>query len=897
MGSSYLEHYGTPRKSGRYPWGSGGTKIAKGERLIKQGFTEKQVSDALGITIEEWRNQKAIAKGEEREAQRIFVTRERDAGRSIASIAHDLDTAPSNVRELLKPAANLKHRQTVQVADILEESIAKNRFIDVGEGVEVYLNVSKLKLGAAVQMLKNKGYQVFNLYQEQLGNPGKNTTVKVLMAPDATKQEVYDNKPNIAFPGYTFDQDTDTMLSIPSHKNMDSSRVLVRWNEDGGGDKDGLIEIRSGVPDLNIGNNRYAQVRIGVEGTHYLKGMAIMRDDIPKGYDVVYNVSKPKIDPATGKPKDKFAAFKENEVGKVTEFGTLVKPNSYIDENGKKVQGVLNIVGSETSLHEEGSWADWRKSIASQVLSKQPPQLAKSQLDLTYDRAVQELDEIHNLTQPTLRKHLLMDYAETMDKSAYELKAAALPRQSSHVLLPDPDMKPNEIYAPNYDNGEKVALIRYPHGGTFEIPELTVNNKYSEYRKLIGADAPDAVAIHPEVAHKLSGADFDGDTALVIPNNRGAIKTSPALKSLLDFEPKVSYMIPPDKLFDAEKNPTGIKPMTEKQKQRKMGEVSNLITDMTIQGASQTEIAAAVRHSMVVIDAAKHKLNYRQSYLDNNIANLKRKYQGGANKGASTIVSLAKSELRVPHRLDRYDIDPETGERIWSYTEKGHIDKKTGEKVFHTTKSTKLAEARTREEIGKLSSGTEIEEIYADHSYRMKQLANKARLEYINTSNLPHNREAYKTYKKQVESLTRKYKEAEKGKPVERKAQILGEAIYKDKVANNPDLDSKGKTKEKGRAIQIARQRLNAKKKVIDITPDEWQAIEMGAVSATALGGILRNADMNQVRAYATPRANSGGLSSGKKTRALGMIAKGYTNNEIATALGVPISQIRDINK
>ena len=38
----------------------------------------------------------------------------------------------------------------------------------------------------------------------------------------------------------------------------------------------------------------------------------------------------------------------------------------------------------------------------------------------------------------------------------------------------------NEIYAPNYRDGENVVLIRYPHGGIFEIPELIVNNKFAE---------------------------------------------------------------------------------------------------------------------------------------------------------------------------------------------------------------------------------------------------------------------------------------------------------------------------------------------------------------------------------------------------------------------------------
>jgi len=48
------------------------------------------------------------------------------------------------------------------------------------------------------------------------------------------------------------------------------------------------------------------------------------------------------------------------------------------------------------------------------------------------------------------------------------------------MLLPINTLKDTEVYAPKFKNGEQVALIRYPHGGTFEIPILTVNNKHAD---------------------------------------------------------------------------------------------------------------------------------------------------------------------------------------------------------------------------------------------------------------------------------------------------------------------------------------------------------------------------------------------------------------------------------
>lgn len=883
---THLAHYGTPRKSGRYPWGSGGTKIAKGEALLSQGFSEVEVAKALGISTEEWRNQKAIAKGEEKEAERIFVVRQRESGMSIGAIARELGKPASTIRALLEPWANEKFQIIKNIADSLRETLDKYRFVDVGDGSEVFLGVSRLKLKMAMQMLINEGYQKYELRQEQLTNRGKKTTILVLGKPDTTYKELLENKTNIAIPGFFSNDGGITFKSAGPAKNINSSRVLVRYDLEGGSDKDGLIELRKGVPELNLGGKRYAQVRIGVDGTHYLKGMAILRDDIPEGYDIIYNVSKA----PTG---NKLDAMKVNEVGKVSEFGAIVKPNSYLDKNGKEVPGVVNILGERNVLSEEGAWSNWSKSLASQVLSKQKPSLAEKQLDITYKNMKAEIEEIKSLNNPTLRKELLIAAADKADRASYDLKAAALPGQAYHVLLPDPGMKPTEIYAPNYNNGDTVALIRYPHAGIFEIPQLKVNNKYSEYQNLIGKDAKDAVAIHPDVAAALSGADFDGDTVLVIPNDKGRITTAPSLEELKNFEPKRVYKIPEEALYNKETNPTGIKPMTDKQKQREMGKVSNLITDMTIRGASQSEIARAVRHSMVVIDAEKHKLNYQQSYLDNGIAALKKEYQS-PNRGASTIISRAKAEVRVPVRLDRYDIDEKTGEKVYHYTGQTYLNKKTGQEIPLTVKSHRLAEVKDAYD---LSSGTHIENIYAEHSNRLKALANSARLESYNTKPTPYSPEAYATYRKQVASLDQKFKEAISSKPIQRKAQILGEAIYKDRVAENPGMSGKEKQKEKGRALQLAQTRLQAKKKTIDITPDEWQAIEMGAVSYTRLKDILHHADMDVVRKYSLPKTGSPGLSTSKRTRAKALLAGGYTNKEVADALGVPVNQIRDLEK
>ena len=887
MTNDRIVHIGVKRRSGRYPWGSGGDQISAGEvisianDLEKKGLNQKEIAKAFGMKTTEYRNQKSLAKSEMIEDSRLNVIRQKERGMSVGAISKETGIAPSTIRDLLKPDTNRKFQIVRQIADHIRSMISKGQFVDVGDGIEVHLGVSRPRLDNAITLLKNEGYKKYYLDVEQLGT-GKTTSMKILAGPDTKWLDVAKNKTKINIPHFFTEDEGVTFYKFTPDdiNNISSSRVLVKYNTDGGGEKDGLIELRRGVPELNIGEKAYAQVRIGVDDTHFMKGMAVLRDDIPKGYDVVYNTSK---NPSS----DKLAAMKPQKEDSASKFGSVVRPNTFT-KDGVDMTGMVNIIDDGKMPSVEGSWAKWKKNLSSQVLAKQSPKLATEQLEIAFKNRKLEFEEIDSLTNPVVRKSLLVEFGDKADKAALELKASALPRQTNSVLLPDPNMKPDEVYAPNYNNGDSVVLIRHPHGGVFEIPTLTVNNKYSEYRDIIGTAAPDAIAIHPDVAKKLSGADFDGDTVIVVPNKNKAIRTEPSLESLKNFDAKTAY--PYYK---------GMKVMTESQKEQQMGDVSNLITDMTIKGASPHEIASAVRHSMVVIDAANHELNFTQSRIDNNIAALKKTYQGSARSGASTLISRAKSQQRIPQRVDHYTINPKTGEKVYSFTEETYINK-AGDKVFKTTKSTKMASKKSgepRTDPYEISSGTVIENVYAKHATKMMALGNQARLASLEQKAPRANTAAKITYKTEVDSLNLKLKAAIRARPVERKAQIVGNEIYKNKVESTPGMSIKEKQTQKGRALTLARVRLEAAKPVINITPREWEAIEMGAVSPTRLRSILRNSDMDVVRAYATPRAVKAGLSTGKMTRAKSLINSGYTAAEVAGALGVPVSQIREIDK
>jgi DNA-binding MarR family transcriptional regulator len=734
---------------------------------------------------------------------------------------------------------------------MLKDNVENKKYLDVGLGVERHIGISRTKLKAALSKLEEEGYKIHKFDIEQLGT-SKKTKMMVLTKDDVSYGELMKNKDKIRMTTDYTEDGGRTVLGIEPPKSVSSKRVLIRYNEDGGSDKDGVIELRRGVEELSLGNSRYAQVRVAVDDTHYMKGMAVYSDSIPKGYDIIYNTNK-----SIGTPKEK--VFKEMKDDPDNPFGATVRQRHY--GNGKL--SPLNIVNIEGEWHDK-----WSKSLSSQMLSKQSTTLAKKQLDMAYNIKKEEFDEIMSLTNPVVKKKLLESFSDDCDSSAVHLKSAAMPRTSWHVLIPFPKMKENEVYAPNYRNGEKVVLIRYPHGGRFEIPELVVNNKHKEAKDVLGTSR-DAVGIHPKVAAKLSGADFDGDSVLVIPNNNGLVKTRPSLKALKDFDPKTAYPA-----YE------GMPVMKTRTTALKMGDVSNLITDMTIKGANEDEIAKAVRHSMVVIDAEKHRLNYKQSYIDHGIAALKKKYQGSNKSGASTLISRASSDIRIGTRKEKKP-DPLTGEKVWEYTNDKYI--RDGKEIKKTIKSTKMYETK---DAFALSSGTPMETVYASHANKLKALANTARKESLSTDFIPWSPSAKETYSKEVASMNAKLNVALKNKPLERQAQLLANSIVSAKRNANPNLEASQIKKIKGQALEEARSRTKAKKQNIEITDQEWKAIQAGAISKNTLMQILNNTDLDKIKQLATPRSALE-LTPNKQAKAKSLLSSGYTQSEVADQLGI----------
>lgn len=882
-----LMHYGVKRRSGRYPWGSGdnpyqhgGDFLARVEELQRLGKTEKQIADELHLSTTDLRMQVRVAKHERRALQADRARSLREDGKTLDEIASILGYAnDSSVRALLNENTAANKNKAQATAEILKKELAEKGAIDVGTGVERQLGVSTGVLQEALFILETEGYNRYGVGVPQVNDPKKRTITPVISVPEIDQREVYQNLDLVKSVGDYHSTDGGESWDKREYPaSIDSSRVKILYGDEGGALKDGVIEIRRGVADLDLGDSHYAQVRILVDGTHYLKGMAMYSDDMPDGADIVFNTNK-----HTGTPK--MDVLKKIQDDPDNPFGALIKANGqshYIDADGNEKLSAIN------KLKEEGDWDKMSKNLSSQFLSKQPIQLIKKQLDLTYADAADEFSEICSLNNPTVKRKLLLDFADECDSAAVHLKAAALPRQSTQVILPLNAMKETEIFAPNYRDGEKVVLIRYPHGGTFEIPELTVNNKNPTAVSVLGKNIRDAVGINPKVAERLSGADFDGDQVVVIPTGgRVKIQSTPALKDLKDFDPKTDY---------STEGKTGVRLLAKgAATQRQMGEISNLITDMTLKGATEPEIARAVKHSMVVIDAAKHKLDYRQSEKDNGIAELKKKYQGfddetGHHGGASTLLSRRKQDVEVPERQGSGVIDPQTGKVVYKESGRTYVDPRTGKTVAATTKVKRILAV---DDVRSMSSGTLQEEAYADYANKMKDLANKARLEYKATPTLKRSASAAKAFEPEVNRLMAALKVAQLNAPLEREAQRIANARVKAKVQANNITDKDEISKIRRAAISDARNSTGAsgKRTRITISDGEWTAIQSGAISDTTLSEILRYAEPKTVRERATPRRTTQ-LSDARISRIKAMANSGHTNAEIAEALGISTSAV-----
>ena len=770
MYEDYIQHEGVAhdedppgRGSGRYPFGSGDRPHqhswdlkSRIDKMKAEGKTDKEIAKELGWTMDKYNNE--TKKWEQVGNTAKFKAEKEIAVHEIAldeyeeimwyrshnnpmtgepyttsEIARQMGINESSVRSKEKAAKFSAESPVFKAAEEIKKNLEATGYLDVGKGTNLYLDITDDRMKTVLAVLEHEGYVVVNdVHQAQLTGDKENyTTRKIIITPeqiaanpDLTPREIAWKALNQNKVERLYDE-TDKFIDsrkgdegkIYDPVRIDPSRIQVKYAEQGGTAKDGMIEIAAVVdkngnivprnPDLCIGYRqdgelaRYAQIRIAVDcpelagkenptGGMYIKGMAVYNVDLPKGVDILVNSNK-------SEEKGLAKALKPMEEGKDNPFGASTIQQFYVDKDGNKQLSAIQIVGATTmddhDAHVEGRWAQWSKNLPAQFLSKQNLSLAKQQLKVDVMKAEDEYESILSIKQPVVKKQLLIDFADNCDKAAEELKAAPLPGQKTHVLLASTSLKDNEVFCANYDTGTTVALVRFPHEGPFEIPILKVNNRNKEVKEMIGKTPLDAAVVNKKVADQLSGADFDGDNVLVIPmskrNSDGSfdktvnIKALAPLKDLQDFDvdeystsnPRFAHMVGTDG------KPTYKYPKTEKAKGTEMGKITNLITDMYALGCDDTqEMVRATKYAMVVIDSKKHELNYKQAYKDLGIKDLEKKYQtkdNGKVGGASSLISKSTSEIEVPKKQWRKgDINPETGEKIMTDPQKTTVMKR-----------------------------------------------------------------------------------------------------------------------------------------------------------------------------------------------------------------------------
>jgi predicted transcriptional regulator len=192
----YLAHYGILRKSGRYPWGSGGTQNQRNkmfldtvEELRGQGMKDTEIARGFDMTTTQLRALKSIARAEQKQSRINLATRLKDKGLSNVAIGERMGLNESSVRSLLEPSAKDKVEQLASISEMLKRQVDQKKYIDIGVGVErslplgdnptAKIGVAKDKFQTAVAMLREEGYEVHTVKIPQLGTRDM-TTIKVL---------------------------------------------------------------------------------------------------------------------------------------------------------------------------------------------------------------------------------------------------------------------------------------------------------------------------------------------------------------------------------------------------------------------------------------------------------------------------------------------------------------------------------------------------------------------------------------------------------------------------------------------------------------------------------------------------------------------------------------------
>ena len=331
----FLEHVGVSKRdgakigSGRFPYGSGEHPFQHLEGL----YGEYRKLHAKGVSDSEIGKQFNMSSGDLRARLAYYQTiknskaiedcvKYADKGLTNLEIAKKMGISATTVANYLKASTKVRESKIISTRNALKNKIDEVGWVDIGKGTENWMGIKRTMLDAAATTLYDEGYEMYSDLRVKQGGSGNFTNLKVLAKPGMTRGDVLRDKDNMYATmadvhsrdgGSTYDKKGPPV-------NVDSKRIEIRYGDDeiSGTDMDGVIELRRGVKDLDLGNAHYAQVRIAVDGKYYAKGMAVYADDLPDGVDIRVNSNKPR---SGGIAK----ALKEQKSDPMNPFGTNTK--------------------------------------------------------------------------------------------------------------------------------------------------------------------------------------------------------------------------------------------------------------------------------------------------------------------------------------------------------------------------------------------------------------------------------------------------------------------------------------------------------------------------------------------------------------------------------------------
>lgn len=225
-----IRHYGTPRHSGRYPWGSGKdpyqsavsfrSRIAE---LKRAGMTEVEIAKSFGMNTTQLRNEQKLAKARQREYDASLALKLHDKGWSNTAIAERMGRNESSVRNLLNPTLRERNNAIAANAKILKDQVDKYDYIDVSEGTAQQLGISEGKLNAAIQYAKREGYALHKISYRQM-TTGKPTRYYVLCKPGTTWAQAQNNQDKIHLMNDVYAED-EALKTVTPPRDFQRCRV------------------------------------------------------------------------------------------------------------------------------------------------------------------------------------------------------------------------------------------------------------------------------------------------------------------------------------------------------------------------------------------------------------------------------------------------------------------------------------------------------------------------------------------------------------------------------------------------------------------------------------------------------------------------------------------------